>query len=626
MVSAFAAAGGVAEEVLTARFARLVLSGRWFTLFACLMILSASGATYAFGIYSRALRSSLGYDQRAVATLAFFKDLGSNVGVPAGLLSEVAPPWAVLAAGAAMNLAGYLMVYLSLAGRVARPPLWLMCAYVCAGANSQAFAGTGALVTCVRNFPETRGAVLGLLKGYVGLSSAVLAQLYLALYGGGDARSLVLLIAWLPAAVSVAFLATVRVLPRQATRGGGGGSGDVFFCLLYISVALAAYILVMIVVQRQASFSRGAYAASAAGLLVLLFLPLAVVVRQEYRIKKESEESLRSSAPTTVTVVEKTAAASPISESEPPPPALPASTGTRPPSSSCSRLGAFLRHAFSPPAHGEDYSIPQALVSVDMLILFAAIACGAGGTLTAIDNMGQIGQSLGYPPETVDAFVSLISVWNYAGRVAAGYASESLLARYGFPRPLALTVVLAASCAGHLLIATGAPGGALYAASVLVGFCFGAQWPLLYAVISELFGLKRYATLYNLGAVASPVGAYVLNVRVAGRLYDAEAARQHGGALPAAAGGGDKTCVGVECFRSSFLIITAATAAGALVSLVLVWRTREFYRGDIYARFRDAAVAGEELPCTGGSVAEQQPSQVEIESTEVNEMPIGVLS
>ena len=125
--------------------------------------------------------------------------------VPTGLLSKVAPPWAMLAVGAAMNLAGYLMVYLSLApGRAERPPpplLWLMCVYVCVGANSQALAGTGALVTCVRNFPEARGTVLGLLKGYVGHSSTILAQICLALYGGRDARSLVLLIAWLPAAV-----------------------------------------------------------------------------------------------------------------------------------------------------------------------------------------------------------------------------------------------------------------------------------------------------------------------------------------------------------------------------------------------------------------------------------------
>ncbi|KAJ1256619.1 hypothetical protein BS78_K342900 [Paspalum vaginatum] len=528
-----------------------------------------------------------------------------------------------------MNLAGYLMVYLSLAGSVARPPVWLMCAYICAGANSQAFAGTGALVTCVRNFPEGRGAVLGLLKGYVGLSSAILAQVYLALYGGGDARSLVLLIAWLPAAVSVVFLGTVRVVPTDRKRPRQSAGGDVFLCLLYISVALAAYILVMIVVQREASFSRAAYAASAAGLLVLLFLPLAVVVRHEHRIKTElDEESLRE-APVAVTVVGKTAVVVPKAPQQPPASAESDTPHGGPPAAS-SCLGSFLRHTFNPPAYGEDYTIPQALVSVDMLVLFLAIACGAGGTLTAIDNMGQIGQSLGYPPKSVDAFVSLISVWNYAGRVAAGYASEALLqSRHRFPRPLALTLVLLASCAGHLLIAFGVPR-ALYAASVLTGFCYGAQWPLLYAVISELFGLRRYPTLYNLGAIASPVGAYVLNVRVAGRLYDAEAARQHGGSLLGAAGGGDDgmACVGVECFRRSFLIITAATVGGALVSLVLVWRTRDFYRGDIYAKFRDDAAAGEgSSPASGsdGLMARWRTNSrtkqvAEIESTWVNDL------
>ncbi|CAN6294438.1 unnamed protein product [Urochloa humidicola] len=567
------AGGGVAAELLTARFFRQAVSGRWFMLFACLLIMSSSGATYAFGIYSRELRSAMGYDQHAVATLAFFKDLGANLGVHAGLLNEAAPTWLLLTAGAAMNLAGYLMVYLSLAGRVARPPpVWLMCAYVCAGANSQTFAATGAMVACVRNFPDgSRGALLGLLKGYAGLSSAILAQLYLAIYGGGDATSLVLLIAWLPAAVSAAFLGTVRVMPptpssRRPCKRGRGSDDDVFICLLYVSVALAAYLLVMIVVQKQAIFSRAGYAASAAGLLLLLFLPLAVVVRQEYREKKELEEEPLLTAPTTaVTVVDKTAT-------------LPTPSP---------RHGSWLPRTFSPPAHGEDYSIPQALVSIDMLILFAAVACGTGGTLTAIDNMGQIGQSLGYPSKSVDAFVSLISIWNYAGRVAAGYASEALVSsRRGVPRPAMITAVLVLSCAGHLLIAAGAPRGTLYAASVLVGFCFGAQWPLLFAVVSELFGLRRYATLCNISAAASPVGSYVLNVLVAGRLYDAEAARQHGGALPAG-GGGDKTCMGVECFGRSFLIIAAATAAGAVVSLVLVWRTRGFYQGDIYAKFRD---------------------------------------
>ncbi|OEL13497.1 hypothetical protein BAE44_0025486 [Dichanthelium oligosanthes] len=175
-----------------------------------------------------------------------------------------------------------------------------------------------------------------------------------------------------------------------------------------------------------------------------------------------------------------------------------------------------------------------------MLLLSLAIMCGAGGTLTALDNLGQIGQSLGYPAKTINTFVSHSSIWSYAGRVASGFTSEILLSRYKFPRTLVLTAVLLLSCVGHLLIAFSVPQS-LYVASIITGFCLGALWPLVYAIISEVFGLKYYSTLFNVGTVASPIGAYLLNVRAAGYLYDVEAARQHGGTLA----GVDKTCKGV---------------------------------------------------------------------------------
>ncbi|KAL5648000.1 hypothetical protein ACJX0J_042355, partial [Zea mays] len=140
-------------------------------------------------------------------------------------------------------------------------------AYFFVGAN------TGALVTCVNNFPETRDVGLDILKGFVGLSGAVYAQLYQALYGGEDAESLILLVAWLPAAVSVAFVHAICYMsyPRRRRRRRAGDELRPFFCFLYLSIALACFLLVMIVVQGQVPFSRAAYGVAAAPLLILLY-------------------------------------------------------------------------------------------------------------------------------------------------------------------------------------------------------------------------------------------------------------------------------------------------------------------------------------------------------------------
>ncbi|RCV41473.1 hypothetical protein SETIT_9G139000v2 [Setaria italica] len=577
--AATGAPGAGAAPASTMRFALHVMRGRWFMFFASILIMAAAGGTYIFGIYSKAVKSSLGYDQQTLNTLSFFKDVGANVGILPGLINEVTPPWVVLACGAGMNLAGYLMIYLAVSGRTARPPVWLMCVYIAVGANSQSFANTGALVTAVKNFPEDRGVVLGLLKGFVGLSGAIFTQLYRAIYGtDNDGAELVLLMAWLPAAISLLFIPTIRIMPRRDAAGQERGrERRAFFLFLYASIVLAIYLLIMNVVELEViRFPKPAYYVTAAVLLLLIFFPIVIVVKQELKTYLQPPApAITTSSIVTITVDhEKTHPSS----------AQAAAAGTSP---SC------FQDVFRPPARGQDYTILQALFSVDMLVLFVATICGIGGTLTAIDNMGQIGQSLGYAQRSITTFVSLVSIWNYAGRVVSGFASEHLLARYKVPRPLALTVVLLLACVGHGLIASGVSNG-LYAASVILGFCFGAQWPLLFAIISEVFGLKYYSTLYNFGAVASPVGSYILNVRVAGRMYDREALRQGGRK------GRDLTCIGVRCFRESFLIITGVTLLGALVSLVLAWRTREFYRGDLYGRFREVGMVGAAAGGGGG--------------------------
>lgn len=460
-----------------------------------------------------------------------------------------------------MNFVGYFMIWLTVTGKIAKPKVWQMCAYICIGANSQNFANTGALVTCVKNFPESRGVMLGLLKGFVGLSGAVMTQIYLAIYGN-DSTSLILLIAWLPAALSVVFVYTIR--ERKVVRQVN--ELQVFYRFLYVSIALALFLMAMNILERLVHFTEAAYAASASITCALLFVPLLVSLKEElevWRLMKLAEE-----APVVVSV-EKPVEVKEVVEVK-------------------NEVQCFSS-VFARPERGEDYSILQALTSVDMLVLFVATFCGLGSSLTAVDNLGQIGESLGYPAKTVSSFVSLVSIWNYFGRVFSGFVSEMLLARFKFPRPLMMTLVLLLSCVGHLLIAFPFPGS-VYIASVITGFSFGAQLPLLFAIISELFGLKYYSTLFNCGQLASPLGSYILNVKVTGMLYDKQALKELAAKGLTRKSVKELTCLGSRCYRLPFAILALVTFFGAVFSLILVARTRKFYKGDIYKKFREQAV------------------------------------
>ncbi|XP_026418077.1 protein NUCLEAR FUSION DEFECTIVE 4-like [Papaver somniferum] len=581
MVETGIGSGGGSMDIV--RFTAQVLRGRWFMLFASVLLMGCAGGTYVFGIYSKAIKRTLGYDQTTLNLIGFFKDLGTTVGIFSGLIAEVTPNWFVLLVGASLNFVGYFMVWISVSGRISKPEIWQMCLYICIGANSQNFTLTSVMVTSVKNFPGNRGTLLGLLKGFTGLSGAVMTQLYLAIYGN-NSTSLILFIAWFPAIISIFFVYAIRLIK---VVGQSNVERRVIYKYLLISTVLALFIMGITITQKQKTFSHAGYVITSTVVCILLFIPLAVSIKEELVLWNLMIQNLK---PPNILTVETPSLVDPI----------PLSSTTRQlvkeenpkPTVSC------FSDVLNPPERGEDYTILQAVLSIDMLLLIIGSFCGLGTSLTAIDNLGQIGESLGYPTLTISTFISLMSIWNYFGRVCVGLISEILLTKWRFPRTLVTTIVLLVSCIGHILIAFPMPGS-IYLASVIIGFCYGAQVTLIYTILSELFGLKYYSTLYNCGTLAMPLGSYVFNVRVAGFLYDKEALKH----LEVMGLGRDSvkelTCIGKHCYRLCFIILAAATFIGALSSFVLFIRTRKFYQGDIYKKFRqETTLANTEVEAT----------------------------
>lgn len=226
---------------------------------------------------------------------------------------------------------------------------------------------------------------------------------------------------------------------------------------------------------------------------------------------------------------------------------------------------------------GENLNLFQAMCALDFWILFLAMACGMGSGLATVNNISQLGGSLGYTSFQTSALVSLWSIWNFLGRFGAGYVSDYFLHVRGWARPLFMVITLAAMSIGHMVIASGFPG-ALYAGSVLVGVCYGSQWSLMPTITSDIFGVGHMGTIFNTITFASPIGSYIFSVRVIGDIYDKEASAEEG-----------YTCVGTHCFALSFLIMASATLLGSLAALGLFFRTRSFYSHVIVRRLQHSA-------------------------------------
>ncbi|CAO2173541.1 unnamed protein product [Urochloa humidicola] len=575
------------------------LRNRWLVFVAAMWMQSCAGVGYLFGSLSPVIKSSLGYNQRQVAGLGVAKDLGDSVGFLAGTLCAVLPLWAALLVGAAQNIVGYGWVWLAVTRRVPVPPLWAMCILIFIGNNGETYFNTAALVSCVQNFPKSRGPIVGILKGFAGLSGAILTQIY-AMINSPDDAALIFMVAVGPTMVVIALMFIVR--PVGGHRQIRPSDGTSFTFVYSVCLLLAAYLMGVMLLEDLVDLSQSMTVLLTIILILFLLVPIVIPVLLSffsdddetlYALLLPSPRKEEASASTSSEEQQEVILSEVEDEKPKDVDLLPASERQKRIAELQARLvqaaavGAVRVKRRRGPRRGEDFTLMQALIKADFWLLFFSLLLGSGSGLTVIDNLGQMSQSLGY--EETHIFVSMISIWNFLGRIGGGYFSEIVVKDYAYPRAIALAIAQVLMAIGHFNFAMAWPG-TMYIGTLLVGIGYGAHWAIVPAAASELFGVKNFGALYNFLTVANPAGSLVFSGIIASGIYDAEAAKQAQQHLnsklltmPArvvtmiSEAAPSLKCEGAICFFLSSLIMSGFCIIAVVLSLILVYRTKIVY-------------------------------------------------
>jgi len=312
-----------------------------------------------------------------------------------------------------------------------------MCLLIFIGTNGETYFNTVALVSCVQNFPKSRGPIVGILKGFAGLSGAILTQIY-ALIKSPDKASLIFMVAVGPTMVGISLMFIVRpVGGHRQLRLSDGASFSLIYC---ICLVLAAYLMGVMLVEDLIDLNQTIVRILTSVLFVLLVLPIGIPLWLTFSSgPRPSEEEPLLSEPQNKEQPESSHDPNEIifSEVEDEKPTevdlLPASERQKRILQLQSKVaqaaaeGAVRIKRRRGPHRGEDFDLTQALIKADFWLLFWTLLLGSGSGLTVIDNLGQMSESLGY--DNTHIFVSMISIWNFLGRVGGGYVSE-IVVRY----------------------------------------------------------------------------------------------------------------------------------------------------------------------------------------------------
>jgi len=516
----------------------------WWTLVACMLLMLIAGTIYAFSEFSEVFKDQAGYnfDQTQVSLLALFASLGNYFVIDGGLLISKVGTVTALVCGASFAFMGYIALWVAVVyypGQLHFGSLIFFCWLYGHGCG---YIDSAVMTELLKDFPGYRGNIVGCVKAFYGLATAIFAVAYDAVFAPTQSAFLCFIGVY-SLIMGVVFIPVVRI-KRTIVKGSRPSILLKFRNLTTGLVVAACFVLTVSiaspkveVMEHKGLIWGPVLLAMIAGLCSLFFLTrpcghCSFIERQDGGIGAQTlgrgASDLRRN-----------------------------SDGSQQAEMAIGRIDATPL----------DMSGLQMLQKADFWLLLFVLIVSQGSGLVILHEAGQIMPAIvGHKdPNAVTGFVAMISCFNSLGRLTFGNGSELLLDR--LPRTLFLVASSTLLALVHFVLAFLSSGWVLWVAGAVAGFAYGGLWGVQPVIVMELFGPTDYGFKYTCSAMAAGIGFLVFGTALAGRLYDAKAQELHS----------SPNCYSSECFSTSFAVIFAFGIPAVAAGLCLWKRTAPVY-------------------------------------------------
>ncbi|KAI9108517.1 hypothetical protein K1719_020401 [Acacia pycnantha] len=513
---------------------------QWLSLVGVIWLQAINGTNNNFPAYSSQLKQLLSISQLQLNNLAFASDAGKLFGWFSGFAVTYLPLWLVLVIGSILGLIGYGVQYLFITNHISSLSYWHVFFLTVLAGNSICWINTVCYVVIIRNFPAHRQVAVGLSTSYQGLSAKIYTNIVGYVSPHKKARTFLFLNSVTPLIVSLIAAPLVREIKAKTTKTGSSSSSHMgvgFIVMFVITIGTGIF---AVLTSLQFLSGKLSPLSSLVGISVTLLIPLLVPITEKvkelvglWQTKREKQRVYHFTAEENSSDTEERRTEDEVKHEEEEDHVV---FGVR-----------------------EEIGWKLIMRRIDFWLYFFVYFFGATIGMVFLNNLGQIAESRGY--SGTSSLVSLSSSFSFFGRLMPSLLDYFYRGKSRISRPASMVPLMAATSASFFLLLN-RKDLSLYMSTAMIGISTGAITSIAVSTTTELFGTKNFSVNHNVVVANIPIGSFLFGISAA-LVY-----RKHGS---------HGKCIGMDCYRSTFILWGSLCCLGTVLALILHARTRKFY-------------------------------------------------